>query len=212
MDHAFTKEYYAPHLVMKHEPQKGDYTIMTRYTWALGGTALLTVLGLLPSPFLPTIIPDVFADSFNAKLGAWEMTSTSTTSGTLIPPDVLAQMPPERRAQVETSMKARSGKPHSFTTKECFTKEDLDHNRILKDEDEEEGLQCTTKVTSKSSSKLVMERTCPAPHASTTHSSFEAKSPDTIAGTIDVTRAGTGKVHVDIKGRWLGASCAGIKN
>lgn len=185
---------------------------MMRFTWVLGSVVVLAILGLLPNPFLSTFTPAALADSLNAKLGAWEMTSTSTTSGTLIPPDTLAQMPPERRAQVEAAMKARSGKPHSFTTKECLTKEDLDLNRILKDEDEDEGLQCTTKVMSKSSSKLVMERTCPAPRASTTHSSFEAKSPDTIAGSIDMIRAGAGKVHVDIKGRWLGASCAGIKD
>jgi hypothetical protein len=31
--------------------------------------------------------------------------------------------------------------------------------------------------------------------------------------SIDMVHAGaSGKVHIDLKGRWLGASCAGIKD
>lgn len=52
----------------------------------------------------------------------------------------------------------------------------------------------------------------PAPRASTSQMTMEAKTPETIIGSIDMTRAGSGKVHVDIKGRWLGASCAEIKD
>ncbi len=52
------------------------------------------------------------------------------------------------------------------------------------------------------------------PSASRLHIPYglEAKTPETIVGSIDLTRAGSGKVHVDIKGRWLGASCAEIKD
>jgi Protein of unknown function (DUF3617) len=187
---------------------------MARFTRTFRSSLAATVLGLLPSSLVLTLPSDAVAESLNAKLGAWEITSTSTSSGTLIPPDVLATMPPERRAQIEASMKARSGKPQSFTTKECLTKEDLDLNRVIKEgeEEEEEGLQCTTKVISRSASKLVMERTCPAPRPSTSHSTFEAKTPESLTGNIDITRPGSGKVHVDIKGRWLGASCAGIED
>ena len=134
------------------------------------------------------------------------------TSGSLIPPDLLAKMPPEQRAKFEQSMQARSGKPMTHMSKTCVTQEDLDQNRIIKEEEEEkaDGLQCASKVISKSSSKLVIERTCPAPRASTAKMAMEAKTPETIVGSIDMTRAGSGKVHVDIKGRWLGARCAEI--
>ena len=152
------------------------------------------------------------AESFNAKPGAWEMSTTTLTSGLLIPPDMLAKMPPEQRAKFEQSMRARSEKPMTHTSKSCVTQEDLDQNRIIKEEEEkkEGGLQCASKVISKSSSTLVIERTCPAPRASTAKMMMEAKTPESIVGTIDMTRAESGKVHVDIKGRWLGASCAGI--
>lgn len=83
---------------------------------------------------------------------------------------------------------------------------------MIKEENEEDGLQCTPKVISKASSKLVIERTCPAPCASTSQMAMEAKTPKSIVGGIDMTRAGSVKVHVDIKGRWLNASCAEIKD
>ena len=183
----------------------------------------------MPSPFSSTVfvlagvlvlgssIPgrlvSAHAESFSAKTGTWEMTHTTLSTGTLIPPDVLAQMPPDRRNRFEESMKARSGKPRTFSTKECITKEDLDQNRMIKDnEDEEDGVQCTTTVALKSAGKLIMDRTCPAPRSSKSHITFEAPTPETITGIIDITRPGSGKVHVDIKGRWLSASCAGVKD
>jgi hypothetical protein len=152
------------------------------------------------------------ADSFNARPGAWEMTTTTVTSGMPIPAEQLAQMKPEQRAKVEATMKARSGQPRSHTSQSCLTQKDLDQNRILKSEDEGES-KCTRKIVSKTPTKLVMEQACPAPHASTSTMTMESKSPEMMVASIDMVQGGSfGKVHVDISGRWLRASCAGIKD
>ena len=185
---------------------------MTRATWVFNSSVMLIILETVSDPLIPGMATPALADSFNAKPGAWEMSVTTLASGSLIPPDVLAKLPPEQRAKIEQSMQARSGKPMTHASKECVTQEDLDQNRMIKEENEEDGPQCTTTVISKSSSKLVIERTCPAPRASTSQMAMEAKTPETIVGSIDMTRAGSGKVHVDIKGHWLGASCAEIKD
>ncbi|HSL04872.1 MAG TPA: DUF3617 domain-containing protein [Nitrospiraceae bacterium] len=185
---------------------------MTRMAWVLSSSVILTVVGLTPDLIITGMATPALADSFNAKPGAWEINLTTLTTGMLIPPEVLAKMPPDQRAKIEQSMQTRSGKPMTHASKECVTQDDLDQNRMIKEENEEDGPQCTTKVISKSSSKLVIERTCPAPRASTSHMTMEAKTPESIVGSIDMTRAGSGKVHVDIKGRWLSASCAEIKD
>lgn len=185
---------------------------MARRAWILSGAVILTVVGLIPNSFIPRMTSFALADSLDVKPCAWDMSITTLTSGSLIPPDLLAKMPPEQRAKIEQSMQARSGKPMTHTSKECVTQEDLDQDRMLKEQHEDGDLQCTTRVVSKSSRKLVIERTCPAPRASTSQMAMEAKTPETIVGSIDMTRAGSGKVHVDIKGRWLGASCAEIKD
>jgi hypothetical protein len=150
------------------------------------------------------------AASFNAKPGAWEMTMTTAMAGNPIPPEALANMPPEKRAKVEESMKARAAKPVTIKHKTCVTQKELDQDRIVKAGEDEHN--CTRKVLSKSAKKVVMEQTCPAPYASTTQMTVEAPTPETLTATIDMVRADAkGKVHVDMAGRWLAASCEGIK-
>jgi len=107
-------------------------------------------------------------------------------------------------------MQARAGKPSTHVTKSCVTKADLDQDRVLKSDDEE---HCKKKIISKSASKIVYEQTCPAPDASKSTVKVETSTPESIAATMDMVQGGgDGKIHVDIKGRWLGASCAGIKD
>ncbi|MGB9149878.1 MAG: DUF3617 domain-containing protein [Burkholderiales bacterium] len=148
------------------------------------------------------------ADSFKVKPGAWEMTTTTVTSGSMMPPDVLAKMPPEQRAKMEATMNARAGKPTSHVTKSCVTQKDLDEDRMTKSDDDQ---SCTKKIISKSATKLVMERTCAAPKPSKMTLTQEAKTPESVVVSMDMVQgASGGKVHVNMVGRWLGASCKGI--
>src|SRR5450759_6027344 len=67
------------------------------------------------------------ASGLNLKPGLWEMTwSGQTTGAPPIPADVLAQMPPERRAKFEAAMAAnanRTSAPHA--NKQCITENSL---------------------------------------------------------------------------------------
>lgn len=180
-----------------------------RMTPTLGRFVYLVACGLLSNPVLLWPTSGARAESFNAKPGTWEMTFTTQSSGMLVPPDVLAKMPPEQRAKVEQSMQARSGKPKTHSVKTCLTKEDLDQNRIIKESDDDEP-GCKTSVVSKSSAKLVLERTCPAPQASTSRMSVEAQTAELLVGSMDTDRPRAGTVHLDFKSRWIGANCVGI--
>ena len=182
---------------------------MTRRTCAIGLCVLMFLLELIPSSFIPSMSRCAFAESFNMKTGAWELTYTSVTTGILMPPEMLERMLPERRAKLEEAMRARSGQPQTMVHQGCITQKDLDQNNFIKEHGEGET-QCATKVVSKSSSKLVLERTCPAPRASTMQISIDAKTPESVVGSIDGA-IGAGKTHTDVKGHWLGASCDEIK-
>ena len=74
--------------------------------------------------------------------------------------------------------------------------------------------QCTKKIISKSANRLAIEETCPAPRAHTKQLTMEAKTPESIVASIDIVQGGAGgqKIHVDIKGHWLRASCAGVND
>ena len=192
-------------------PTIGKGTNMTRTTWALGLFLLAMIFGLTPGPIVPFMASCALADSFNAKPGAWEMTTTTLMSGMPIPPEVLAKMPPEQRAKFEAAMQSRAGKPTTHVHTSCMTQKDLDEDRILNKSDGED--QCTKKVISKSANRLTIEQTCPAPRASTSKMTLETKTPESMVASIDMVQGGAGgKVHVDIKGHWLDASCAGVKD
>ena len=142
------------------------------------------------------------AQTFNAKPGAWEM--TTSMSGAMIPPDVLAKMPPERRAMIEKRM-AESQTPQ--VRKSCIRKEDLAQDRFMQSTD----ANCTVKTVSRTPTKLTMATTCTGERASTGTMTFEAKSPESVVGSIDQERTNGGKFHIGIAGKWLGASCDGIE-
>jgi hypothetical protein len=180
-------------------------------------TVLLGILGvvggLIFDPAIPEIVPDARAESLNVKPGAWEMTVTTVASGMKLSPEMVAKMTPPQRAQMEQMLRAREGKPHTTTLQTCLTKEDVSQDRIIKDmedEDDDGEVHCRVKVISKSSSKLIVDKMCPGPPPSTTHFTIEAKTTDSIVAAGDRDQQGSGKSHMEIKGRWIGASCEGI--
>jgi hypothetical protein len=140
------------------------------------------------------------AQSFGAKPGAWE--TTVTMSGMTIPPEVLAKMPPDRRAIVEQQLSANNGQ--ATVSKACITKEDLSKGFMPNP-----NSSCTVQTVSQTSTKLVMNTTCTAPVASTGTMSWEAKTPESVVGNVDQDASGR-KVHINIVGKWLGSSCEGI--
>lgn len=173
----------------------------TRRFVVAGRMAACSMLALAPLCALA-------GDTFAAKTGAWEMTTTTAMQGMPIPAAELAQIPPAQRARMEAMMGARAGKAMTHVTKTCVTQDDLDKSQIIKDEAD---ARCTRKIISRTSTSLVMEQTCPAPEAHTARMNMQFPSPGMMSGTMDMTRADGFKVHMTINGRWLGASCAGIK-
>jgi Protein of unknown function (DUF3617) len=165
--------------------------------------ATALTIAALAAPMMP------FAASLNAKPGAWEMTTTTVTAGMSIPADALAKMPAEQRARMEAALQARAGRNSTQVHKSCVTQDDLDQSRMLKSENDG---RCSRKVTSALPGKVVMEQVCPVPQPSISRITMEAPSTESLVASIDINQGTRGTVHVDIKGRWLTASCAGIKN
>jgi len=76
--------------------------------------------------------------SANIKTGLWEITELTSMTGIppmpAIPPEALANMTPEQRAQVEARMKdSFGGGPKTTTRKYCVTKEKLEKDTVFGD-------------------------------------------------------------------------------
>lgn len=194
---------------MRHAFHQEGGLHMRKTTGRLGAYGVLMTAGLV----LDSVVPGIAnAESLNVKPGAWEITTTTMTSGSKVSPELSTRLTPAQRAKMEQALKARDGKP--MTTQSCLTKEDVSHDRIIKemeDEDDEGDAKCTIKVISKSPSKLVVDQMCLGPSPSTTHMTIEAKTTESFVAIGDGERAGLSKVRMEIKGKWLGAGCEGIE-
>ena len=152
----------------------------------------------------------VFAASFNARPGAWEMVLSTTIAGNPIPPETMAKMTPEKRALVEEALKARVSKPIAATYKVCISQEELDDANIVRSGTDDHN--CTRKTLSRSATRLVIEQICPAPASTLVRMTIEAPTPEKLIATIDLERTeSTSRTHMDIAGRWLGTGCASIE-
>jgi len=148
------------------------------------------------------------AETLDIKTGAWEVTESTALSGMPIPKEALAKMPPEQRAKVEASMPARAGSGKSHTSRSCVTREDLDRGQLAHSAEP----NCKRTVIAQNARHLEIEQVCTGPEPSKSHFRFDAPSNERYTGSIDMTR-GDGKVHVDLSGRWLGATCTkGVDN
>jgi hypothetical protein len=149
------------------------------------------------------------------KPGLWEITSETRNSGMPpIPPEALAHITPQQRAQLEAGMKdtmAKQAEPR--VRKSCVTQQDIDKG--FENINQANKGQCTRTETA--SSPTLHEGRVVCTGASKTSGSyhFEARNPESITGNWDLTMSdGTHTMDMKSKlqGKWLGADCGSIKS
>jgi hypothetical protein len=151
----------------------------------------------------------------NIKEGLWEIKSTHTVTGApSIPPESLAKMTPEQRAQVEGMMKQNGiGAPATEVRKECVTKEKLDKLSVFNDD--RKNSKCDRNVVNSTGSKLEMKIHCQGSQHDTEGTFIlEILSSDVVKGKSHfVTNAKGNEMNMDFTfdGRYLGAACGDVK-
>jgi len=153
---------------------------------------------------------------FDVKLGLWETTSTTEMNGMAmpnmpqIPPEALAQMPPEQRARIEAMMKGRGGSGPGTTTRYCVTKESLQRPMAFGQQER----ACTTKVVSSTSSKQVMHMDCTRGETHMTGDmTVERVDAEHAKGAMTVKAEGEQAVgmKMSFQTKWLSADCGSVK-
>jgi Protein of unknown function (DUF3617) len=147
--------------------------------------------------------------------GLWEMTTEGQTSGSPpIPADVLANMPPDRRARMEAAIaarRARAGQPH--VSRQCITAESLQRGLDL---DERRQSNCQEKVVSSSNSEMNIQIECKGSRDEVTSGNlhFTTAGPEKLTGTINM-KVGNGTQNMTVKrvieGKWVSADCGDLK-
>ena len=151
--------------------------------------------------------------TLDLKPGLWEITSTGSMTGAPpVPPEVLANMPPEKRAQVQAAMQAamaRAGEPQ--VARNCVTAEQLRRGLNF---DERPNPSCHRTIVSNSSSLLVVHEECAGARPMVGDFRFTAVNRETMKGDINVvmsTGPDTTTMQRNLQGKWLGSDCGDVK-
>ena len=170
------------------------------------GTGVATLLGIAGAALAQTPTLDV-------KPGLWEITSTGTMTGTPpIPPEMLANMPPEKRAQAEAAMQAAIARGNApLSARHCLTEEQLRRGLNF---DQRHNPSCQRTVVSSSPSLLVEHEECPGTHPMVGDFRFIAIDRGTMKGDIDIvmgTSPNALTMQRSVQGKWLGDDCGDVK-
>ena len=149
-------------------------------------------------------------EPLNLKPGLWEMSTNTALNGSMIPPALLAQMPPEQRARMEAALKQQSGAAHAHSTRSCITKEYLQRGSVHTDKDEDHE-HCQYRVVTQTPTNMETHFQCTGEGARDGEMKMEVVNPEQFKGALRVSTP-NGKVTMQITGHWVGASCAAEKN
>jgi hypothetical protein len=171
------------------------------------------VLGLLLMSPLAALAADKF-QPLDVKPGLWEGTRTLTTSGQVpISSELLAKLPPERRARLEAKMterNAQGGRTTTSTSKQCTTKEDLAKNPFG-DQDK----ACTQTLVSSTRSKAEMRVNCVHDDVKSNGSIvIEALNSENVKGSSHMVATGGGNtfnLSMSFTSKWIGPVCGTTK-
>ena len=149
----------------------------------------------------------------NVRLGLWEMKTTGKPTGMpsgvpSIPESVLAQMPPERRAQILASMQGAAGRPVAF--RECITAENVGQGL----QTHEPRPNCQRTVLASSSSELKVHEECTSERGNEVSDVHLSYGSDHVTGTVSVAFSRGGQsmtTERTIEAHWVSADCGTVK-
>jgi hypothetical protein len=143
-------------------------------------------------------------------LGLWEITTQGQMSGApMIPPERLAQMPPEQRARIEAMLAHQNGRKF----KQCMTEEKRRKGFEARQSPDNE---CKSTVVTNTSSEYEVHRVCTTDEGqvdSTAH--FTIGDRHSASGKVDIVRTMGGRsttIHTTIEAKWLGSDCGNVKD
>jgi hypothetical protein len=181
--------------------------------WLRGLTALTGLALCVSAPAL--------AQSLDLRTGLWEVTSKRSSTGMpelptmpAMPPEMLAQLPPAQRAQIENMMKARRNvAPGVYVQKVCITQASLDKTPDFgmsgRDAD------CTRTRNTRSASGWQLQEACRSGgRRQTMDIRYDVVNRETIKGSVAIAMRDGGDTIAmkhEMQGRWMGADCGDVK-
>jgi hypothetical protein len=152
------------------------------------------------------------AATLDVKPGLWEIATQGEAGGVPpIPPQALARLSPEQRAQMMAAMQgAMTRMNQPSVSRSCVTQKMLDRGMDL---DPKNG-RCTHTVVASTPHSLEVRMVCTGEQKMNGTMHVDATSRETFTGALDmVSTDGTNTMTMKrtLQGRWLGSDCGDVK-
>ncbi len=149
---------------------------------------------------------------FDGKPGLWETSSTMQISGMAmpqIPPEQLAKMPPQQRAQLEAMM-AQMGGGKPIVSKSCMTKDSFHFDTGMGARE-----NCTQKVLSQTSSSMTIHVECSRDKGTSSGDlTVERIDAEHSKGSMVMKATESGRpinMNMSFTTKWLSSDCGDVK-
>jgi hypothetical protein len=167
----------------------------------------MNVPGKLMLPLLAGALPVLAADSLNVKPGLWETTTvTSSTGMPALPKEMMDQLPPAQKAQMESAMKQMGiGAPSTRTDTSCVTAEDLKKGTFAAAQ-ENQPPGCKFEEIQSTAKHQEMAMSCNGQMQATGRMVVDAVDSGNVRGQMDIKSAMV-TMNIKFTSRWLSAAC-----
>jgi hypothetical protein len=169
----------------------------------------ISTIGICAAVALPLLA----AEKLAAKTGLWETTTTMNTGGMAkpampaLPPEMLANLSPAQRAQMEQAMKTASNQP--LTSRSCVKEKDLAEGAFRQQSPQD--MKCTFTVVSSTPKRQETSLQCTtAAGPADGKMVVEVVDAGHVKGTLQV-KAQQMSMDMQIDSKWLGADCGATK-
>ena len=168
----------------------------------MSGALALTGIGLLAIGLRAN------AQALKVRLGLWEVTSTSQSTG--FPPVDSSRVPPELRARAEAALKAKAD---TQTRRVCITREELEQDPF---QEANVGPSCTKTTIAHTSSLGEFTFECTDAPKMSGRLRYEAVTLESVKITV-MTKISTSEgakpmtSNTTLTSRWITASCGDVK-
>jgi hypothetical protein len=144
-------------------------------------------------------------DGLDIKPGLWQVTTTTTVRGSLLPPAMLEKLSPEARAKLQAEQrKIEAAGPQTQKSKSCVKPEDLTEGAFRPDDSREAGCKTTYLAQTRSVQEATTE--CKGDNPRTTRMRIEALGRDRMKAVLSATTP-NGSMNAEMSGQWLAAAC-----